>query len=148
MGHFQVILDYPHARDLENILVRSCRYVWGIEHNEGRTSWMPYQHTLFGEKIDSKNILARNIEMEFLMDTNTFIELIPKIGQTIHLIQTNIQPPYYINLDRLKGKQKYDLLKNKLNYYLEVEIPGASDYGTLISPDRYFLESIVSKFSD
>lgn len=43
----------------------------------------------------------------------------------------------------MKGKSKYDLLKNECNYLFEINIPSATDYGTIISSNKEFLESLI-----
>jgi len=146
-GHFQVILDYPTAMDLTKILDMSYKFVWVTQHNEGRTTWMPYTHTLYGREVATSDVVVRNVMMEYLMETTSFIELLSDIRQTIRIVQTNLQPPHYLDLGRLKGKQKYELLKSKLDYRLEVEIPGAADYAPLISSDRAFLEDVLNRLA-
>jgi len=145
-GHYQVILDFPTPSDLKNILDISYSYIWGISHNELRSSWQKYDYTLFGQK-GFKNAYARNIQMEFLIDTKSFCDLIPNIKQTIHLVQTNILPPHYVNLSRLEGKQKYNLLKDKVDYLLEIEIPSSADYAPLVSPNLGYLEMVIDRFN-
>ena len=145
-GHFQVILDFPSTKDLENIINLNYKYVWAIEHKEVKTSWAKYGYSLFGKKAGKSLILARNIEMEFLIETDKFLKLIPHIKQTVKIIQTNEIPPTYIDIKKLNGKAKYDLLKEKIDYLYELEMPGASDYSPIISPNREFLEEVISKF--
>ena len=79
------------------------------------------------------------------MTTHAFLHLIPKINQSIKIIQTNIIPPYYLNIKQLSGKSKYDLLKDKIDYLFELELPGATDYAPLVSPDITFLERVLKK---
>lgn len=145
--HYQVILDFPEAQDLEKLLDKSYKYVWGVEHNEGRSSWSFYEHTLYGEKLINKSVYARNCIMEFIVETLDFIELLPHIKQSVKIVQTNVLPPSFLDLRRLKGKAKYDLLKTKLNYLFEIEIPGATDYSTIISSDKRFLEKVIKEFN-
>jgi hypothetical protein len=145
-GHFQVILDFPSPVDLEKIINLNYKYVWAIEHKEVRTSWVEYDYSLFEKKVGESLVLARNIEMEFLIETDKYLKLIPHIKQTVKIIQTNIIPPSYIDIKRLNGKRKYDLLKEKINYLFELEMPGASDYSPIISPNREFLEEVIAKF--
>ena len=85
--------------------------------------------------------------MEYLMETSDFLQLIPEIHQTVKIIQTNIIPPYYLNLKQLSGKGKYDLLKNKIDYLFELEIPGAIDYTHIISSQVNFLEKIIENLT-
>ncbi|NDP22426.1 MAG: hypothetical protein GZ091_15280 [Paludibacter sp.] len=146
-GHYQLILDFNSKLDIIKILDTSYIYVWGINHVEDSVNWATYNHTLYEHKTDDYGIQVRNIQMEFLIKTQDFVNFIPFIKQTINIIQTNKVPPYYLNLNRLKGKGKYDLLKKEINYLFELEVPGASDYITIISPDIDFLKSIKDKFS-
>ena len=144
-GHYHVILDFPTPSDLTKILDISYKYVWGSGHNENLSEWKKYDYYLYGKKVTSDVVFARNMEMEYLMETSDFLQLIPNIHQTIKIIQTNVIPPYYMNLSRLTGKGKYDSLKNKIDYLFELEMPGAIDYAPLISPNINFLENVIDK---
>lgn len=146
-GHYQLILDFQSKLDIIKILDTSYTYVWGINHIENSVNWANYNHTLYECDIDICGTQARNIQMEFLISTQEFIKLIPFIKQTINIIQTNKLPPYYLNLNRLKGKGKYELLKKEIDYLFELDVPGASDYITIISPNIEFLKSIKEKFN-
>lgn len=146
-GHFQVILDFPTPNDLNKILDTSYKYVWGIEHNEKRTLWSQYSDTLFGVNLKDCPVLVRNMALEYLLPTEAFIDLIPTIKQKAKIIQTNEMPPYFLDLKKLEGKKKYDMLKNTIDYLFEIEIPGASDYAPIISPDVRFLEKVVKSFT-
>lgn len=146
-GHYQVILDFPGPSDLIKIIDTSYKYVWSIEHNENSLEWGKYNYCLYGKRVKSDSVFARNIEMEYLMETSDFLQLIFDIHQTVKIIQTNIIPPYYINIKQLTGKGKYDLLKNKIDYLFELEMPGAIDYAPIISPQVKFLENIIEKLS-
>jgi len=145
-GHYQVMLDFPTPTDLVKVIDNSYQFICRIDHNEGRSSWLPYVHTLFGERPIETPLFARNISMEFLCRTTTFIKLLLKVKQTVRIIQTNIMPPEYLELKKLSGKPKYDLLKSKLSYLFEIEIPGATDYAPLISSNISFLHSVIEKF--
>jgi len=145
-GHYQLILDFHSKLDIIKILDTSCKYVWGINHIENSVNWATYNHTLYECEIDNSEILVRNIQMEYIISTEEFINVIPLIKQKINIVQTNIVPPYYLNLNRLNGKGKYDLLKKEINYLFELDVPGASDYITIVSPNIDFLQSINEKF--
>ena len=144
-GHYQVILDFPTPSDLIKIIDMSYKYVWSIEHKENLVEWVKYDYCLYGKKKKSNNVFARNIEMEYLMETSDFLQIIPDIHQTIKIVQTNIIPPYYMNLNQLSGKGKYDLLKSKIDYLFELEMPGAIDYSPLISPNIDFLKNVIDR---
>ena len=143
-GHYQVILDFPEPQDLLKIIEPTYKYIWGFEHSENSIEWAKYTHSIFGKPC-KENFRVRNINMEYLVETNSFLELIPFIHDTVNLIQTNIIPPYFLNMDRLKGKDRYDLLKSKIDYLFEINMPGAIDYTPIVSPNRTFLENVVGK---
>ncbi len=145
-GHYQVLLDSFDKLNLFRIIDRSYKYVWGIGHIENAVEWANYNDSLYRSEIDTK-VLARNISMEYLLKTEDFLKLVPSIHQTVKIIQTNIEPPYFLTIERLTGKGKYDLLRDKINYLFELEMPGASDYSTIISPDKMFLEALIKEFS-
>lgn len=146
-GHYQVILNFPSSNDLLKILDTSYKYVWNIEHIENSIEWEKYDYYLYNKRIKSHSIFARNIEMEYLMETSDFLQFIPNIHQTIKIIQTNAIPPDYLNIKQLTGKRKYDLLQNKIDYLFELEMPGAVDFAPIISPNIKFLENVIRKFS-
>ncbi|MGB1204515.1 MAG: hypothetical protein ACPG5B_02645 [Chitinophagales bacterium] len=143
-GHYLVILDFPTALDLKHIIEPNYKFVWCVEHHENTNNWSSFEHTLYNMKADAQTLYVRNIEMEYIMDTASFLNLLPHIRQTVKIIQTNMMPPYFMDLKRLKEKGKYDLLREKLDYLFEIEIVGATDYARLISPDKQFLERVIA----
>ena len=144
-GHYQVILDFPTPNDLINIIDASYKYIWGVSHIENSLEWEPYDYLLFGNKANANTTLVRNLEMEFLINTYDFLQLIPNIHQSIKIVQTNTKPPYYLNIKQMSGKGKYDLLKSKIDYLFELELPGAADYAPIVSSDVVFLENVLKK---
>lgn len=147
-GHFQVILDFPSPSDLGKILDKDYKYVWCVGHVENRSDWVDYDYYLYGKRLENGFAQPRNIRMDLLIETSKFIEFIPLIHQTIKLIQTNVIPPSFLDLDRFSGKGRYDLLKNKIDYLFELELPGATDYAPIISPSENFLQSLIEKLSN
>jgi hypothetical protein len=145
-GHFLMILDFPDKSELINIVSPAYKYVWLFEQQENRVVWDEYRHRLF-DGFHDKEIKVRNITMEVLVKTEDFIDLIPSISQGVKMIQTNIEPPYYLALDRLKGKERFDLLKSKVDYLFELDMPGAIDYSPIISPNREYLEKLSEKIA-
>lgn len=145
-GHYQLILDFPDKSGLYKIIDSNYKFVWLIEHIEDSVEWTDYKHSLFGVFDDKIKIRIRNIKMEALLNTADFLKYIPSISQTVKIIQTNIEPPYYLNLENFSGKAKYDLLKSKIDYLFELDMPGAIDYSSLISPNRDYLEHLVTLF--
>ena len=146
IGHYQVILDFPEPKDLLKIIEPSYKYIWGFEHNENSIEWAEYTHSIFGKPCN-ENFRVRNINMEYLIETHSFLELIPFIRNGVKLIQTNITPPHYLNMDRLKGKGRYDLLKSRIDYLFEICMPMAIDYAPIVSPNLTFLENVIKKMT-
>ncbi|MEZ4919227.1 MAG: hypothetical protein R2792_08985 [Saprospiraceae bacterium] len=87
------------------------------------------------------------MKLELLIPTDMFLKLIPSISQTVKIIQTNTEPPYFLNLENIHGKTRYNLLKKHLDYLFELDMPGASDYSPIISPNKAFLETIRAAFA-
>ncbi len=102
-GHSQVILNFPISKDLIDIIDLSYKYIWGFDHVEDPINWVEYTDSLFDKKCDNGTVKARNINLEYLIDTQSFIKLIPSMHQTVKLIQTNIVPPPYMDFGILRG---------------------------------------------
>lgn len=145
-GHYQVILDFPDVADIGKILSLEYQYIWGFSHTEHRTNWVDYNHSLFERELSDCKVKARNMHMEYLIETPEFLKLVPFINQSLRIIQTNHIPPYYLNITNIKGKAKYDMLKDSLDYLFELELPGAADYAPIVSPSLDFLEDLLMKF--
>lgn len=146
-GHYQVILNFPEIADLNKIIDKDYEYVWVYDHLENANKWVEYKHSKFGILEESYFALARNFKMELLIKTADFLNEIKNISQSVKLIQTNIEPPYYLDLDKLKGASKYNLLKEKVDYLFDIDIPAATDYAPIISPNKKYLESLIKKLS-
>ena len=83
--------------------------------------------------------------MEYLMRTEDFCKILPTLKHTdFHLIQTNIIPPYYLDVNRIKGKTLYDLLKRDTDYHFLLE-EVTQEYISIISPHKELLERILDK---
>lgn len=147
-GHYQTILDFPTPNDLFNIVDISYKYIWGFEHTESQVEWNNYDFLLFGQKTDYNKVKVRNLEMEYLIETSSFLELSPQIHQTVRIVQTNHIPPFYLDIKRVSGRGKYDLLREKIDYLFELEMPGAIDYAPLVSPSISFLERVISRIKE
>ena len=146
-GHFQLILNISDKFELYKIIDQNYKYVWLIEHIEDSVEWAEYHHSLYGVFDKNVKIQARNIQLNLLLKTEDFIKYIPYINQTIKIIQTNTEPPYYLNMEQLHGKARFDLLKIKIDYLFEIEMPGASDFSVIVSPQKEYLESLLKIFS-
>ena len=142
-GHFQIILDFATVDFLKFILSDEYKYVWVYSHEtKGSLEWKSYQLPLFDNQ-NYQQVLARNISFDFIVPTNDFRALLPSIGPGVTLTQLNELSKYYLNPATIKGKSRYDLLSKECDYLFEIDIPSATDYGTLVSSDRSFLTSLL-----
>ncbi|GAB2801146.1 hypothetical protein GCM10027275_54020 [Rhabdobacter roseus] len=142
-GHFQIILDFATVDFLKFVLLDEYKYVWVYSHKtKGSLEWKSYQLPLFDNE-NYHQVLARHISFDFIVPTNDFRSLLPNIGPGITLIQLNELPKYYLNPANIKGKSRYDLLLKECDYLFEIDLPCATDYGTLVSSNRQFLQSLL-----
>lgn len=142
-GHFQIILDFATTKILPYVLSDEYQYVWVCNHStHDSLEWKEYELPLLGNQQNHK-VLARNITFDYVLPTAQFKELLPQLATGIYLMQINKLPPYYLNPNTIKGKTRYDLLLKECDYLFEIDLPQATDYGTLISSNRDFLQSLL-----
>lgn len=145
-GHFYVLLDFPTLDLLGDILDESYKYVWVVNYGLQGCDWHKDSYHLFDESI--KDAQIRNLKLDFIMNTSDFIKWIPCIKNNLHVLQTNKIPPYYLDLERITGKAKYDLLKKDVDYLFDINLPYSSissDYTEIISPNLSFLNALLEK---
>lgn len=146
-GHYQMILDFPDINDLYKIININYKYIWIYDYIESPHKWSSFKGGIYGISLKEDDILARNIKMELLYKTEDFLKIIPSISRSVKLIQTNIEPPYYLDLSKLNGVKKYNLLKEKADYLFDIDMPKASDYTPIISQSKEYLENLIKKFT-
>lgn len=143
LGHFQIILDFATTKILPYVLKDEYQYVWVCHHSTHNSlEWREYELPLFDNQHNHK-VLGRNISFDYILPTAQFKELLPQLATGIFLIQINKLPPYYLNPNTIKGKTRYDLLLKECDYLFEIDLPSATDYGTLRSSNRDFLQSLL-----
>ncbi|HEX8313931.1 MAG TPA: hypothetical protein VF609_03000 [Flavisolibacter sp.] len=142
-GHFQIILDFATVDFLKFVLSDEYKYVWVYSYvTKGSLEWKSYRLPLFDNQT-YQQVLARHISFDFIMPTNDFKTVRPSIGPGVRLIQLNELPKYYLNPATIRGKSRYDLLTNECDYLFEIDLPSATDYGTLVSSNKNFLQSLL-----
>ena len=147
LEELEELKEFNELDILYKIIDKSYKFVWLFEHTEEAVEWAEYHHSLYGVFDNKVKIKVRNVKMEILLNTEDFLKYIPSISQSVKIVQTNIEPPYYLNLENLSGKAKYDLLKSKINYLFELDMPGATDYSPIISPSLEYLENLQKIFT-
>lgn len=150
-GHFQVVLDFPRVEDVDKMLDKEQLYVWLFQHSAIGPSWEEHPQESFFEgntasDKDLPKVLVRNLSGELLMSTSSYLASSTKYNHSVNIVQSSIKPPYYLNLNKFKGRKRYDFLTKTIDYKVEIIIPKATDYAPVTSPDRAFLEALVAKF--
>ena len=143
-GTFQIILDFASNEFLQYALREDYKYVWVYNHCvKNHYNWQTRSLPLF-EEGDNFEVLSRHLKFDFVLPTSQFRYLIPQLENGIMLVQLNKVPTYYIDVNRMKSKTFYQQLKKECDYLFEISIPSARDYGTIVSCDKDYLESLLS----
>jgi hypothetical protein len=66
---------------------------------------------------------------------------LPKVDAGVHVIQLNEMPPDHLDLDKIKGNERYRLLAES-DWLFEFDVPG-NDYGQIASPKEELLQSLL-----
>lgn len=140
---YQIILDFASNKFIDFILNSSFKYIW--VHNfspENNQNWINYELPI-SENLN-KNVLARQISYDFIIETHDYKQIKNEIPNGVTLIQINELPKHYLDLRRITGKTRYELLKKECDYLFEIDLPNTVDYGTLISPDKEYLTGLLN----
>lgn len=148
-GHFTLRSDFlTPAEVLSQVLDLDYPYVYLINHKEVRSSWTTYNWKLFDVPVGNVKVKVRQVQQECLLKTSDFIQMIPKIQEAIRLVQIRNPPPDNINVHNLQGRSLYQFYQDVLDYHVAVEVPGAPDYGTVITPSVKLAEKLISLKAD
>ena len=139
-GVFWMLLDFPTSRLLTFILSDEYRYIWCHNHRVGNYSWSEYRLPLFQDK-DAHDVASRIVLFDFIVSTEKFKEILPKVDAGVHVIQLNEMPPDHLDLDKIKGNERYRLLAES-DWLFEFDVPG-NDYGQIASPKEELLQSLL-----
>lgn len=142
-GTFQIILGFASNKFIDYILKESFKYIWF--HNfspENDQNWINYELPI-SENL-KKNVLARQISFDFIIETHDYNQIKNELPNGVTLIQINELPKHYLDLRKITGKTRYELLKKECDYLFEIDLPNTVDYGTLISPDKEYLTGLLN----
>jgi hypothetical protein len=141
-GHYRIILDFATIAILKYLLNNDYKYVWVYEHTLDRNfEWESHSIPLgLGQ---NHQLMIRNVTFDFVMPTVEFKEKLSLFKGSISMAQVNELPKPYLIPSNITGKTRYELLKNECDYLFELEIPSATDYGVLMSPNREWLQSLL-----
>ena len=142
-GHFQIILDFATTKILPFILRDDYQYVWVHDHQVRKYfTWTSHELPVF-ENHPNIKVLARDMRYDFIMNTADFRSYLDKLSSGITLIQLNKLPKEYMDPSRIKGKKLYDLLLRDGDYLFIIDLPSATDYGTLVSSNKNYLQELI-----
>ena len=137
---FWMLLDSPTSKLLPFLLSDEYQYVWCHNHIVGNYSWDEYRLPLFQDKV-AYDVVSRIVSFDFIVSTEKFKEILPKLGAGVHVVQLNKMPPDYFDLDSVKGKERYRLLA-ECDWLFEFDVPG-NDYGQIASPNEELLQKLL-----
>ena len=142
-GRYRIILDFATTNILPFLIRDNYNYIWVHNHTTGKGfDWEEFKLPIKDNSVNIKT-LARSLTFDFILTTDEFKNIMSDWKGGIELIQMNNIPPYYHDLNIVKGKKRYEILEKECDYLFEVDIPSATDYGTLISPNREYLQSLL-----
>ncbi|PKK36511.1 hypothetical protein BWI96_11695 [Siphonobacter sp. SORGH_AS_0500] len=143
-GHFQIIIDFATNAIIKHLIREDYSMVW-VHHHQTfpYADWHSFELPVAKDSMNL-TVKARQVNFDFILPTPEFLELLPTLDKGINLVQLNRLPPAYLDPQRIQGKTRYDLLKRECDYLFELYIPSATDYGTLVSHERSWLESLLT----
>jgi hypothetical protein len=142
-GRYRIILDFATTNILPFLISDHYKYVWVHNHVTGKQyEWKQFNLPIKNSQTYT-TVLARRVNFEFVLPTEEFKKIMTDWKGGIELIQMNNLPPHYMDLNKVKGNKRYEILEKECDYLFEVDIPSATDYGTLISPKRDYLQSLL-----
>lgn len=141
-GQYQIILDFATNEFLKYLISDEYHYVWIYNHwVDDFDTWQEFDLPISESK--NINVLARHVSFDFIVPTKELRALMPFLKNGITLSQINHIPKDYLNPEKIKDKTFYELLSKECDYLFEVDIPSATDYGTLISPQKNYLQFLL-----
>ncbi len=139
-GVFWTLLDFPSINIFQQLIDKSYTHVlcWG--HHVGKSKWQEFMIPIVDPK-KPESVLARAIEIDFVVPTDRFIRMLPTIGSGIKAVQLSNLPQNHLDLRTMHGKELWILL-NEIGWYVWAEILG-NDYAQIASPIRSVVEQAI-----
>ncbi len=142
-GQYRIILDFATTNILPFLIQPDYQYIWVHNHTTGKGfDWEEFNLPINDNSVNIKT-LARSLTFDFILATDDFKKIMTNWKGGIELIQMSNIPPYYLDLNKVTGNKRYEILEQECDYLFEVDIPSATDYGTLISPNKEYLQSLL-----
>jgi hypothetical protein len=139
-GVFGATMWCPMSRLLSDLLDPDYPHVLVCNHYIGRGGWEPF-HLPIVTPIEPEAVLSRPAPFDFMMPTRRVLELLPKMPNAIRAVQLRQIPPNYFDLSRIRGTERFRLLK-EYGWHVLLDTP-AHDFGDVFSPDRNVVTKAV-----
>ena len=143
-GVYWLLLWCPESGLLRELLDPKKPYVLCWNFNIGNYAWADFALPLLNPREPIK-VLSRMANFDFIMPTEQFLEILPRLKPAIKAVQLDKMPPDYLDMNRIKGKQLYRIL-DECGWHVLLDTP-ANDYGRILSPNRTVLERAMQLMS-
>jgi len=136
---FETVLDFPDEDKIISLLIdRNLPLVLLIDFQVGNYSWQHFNISGF-ENIDG---MCRSISGDILVSTDTFVSLHKKLSW-MWAIQLEKEPPDYFDFNKIKGKQRYQILKDCNFRFIMESQPYGGDYVKVITQSQQLLQQAI-----
>lgn len=145
-GVFRAMLWCAETFLLRELLDPSVPFVLSWGHFVGNHKWESFRVPLL-EPTAPEDVLSRGLSYDYVLPTARFLELLPQMRPGISAVQLRGLPPDYLNLDRIRGRERFRLLEELGGWHVLLDTPG-NDFGQVCSPSREVVEKAVRLHRD
>lgn len=108
-GRYRIILDFASTNIIPFLINTEYNYVWVHNHISGKGfDWEEFNLPINNNETNTK-VLAKSLTFDFILMTKEFKNIMYNWKGGIELIQMNKIPPYYLDLNKIKGERRYDI---------------------------------------
>ena len=144
-GVFWSLLDHPTSALLGNLIDPTAPYVLCWSYHVGDFSWQPFALPIVDRAVPEE-VLAREAHFAFCCSTEQFMRFLPNLRPAIRAVQLRSLPPNHLDLDRIRGKERWRLL-GECGWHVLLDTPG-NDFGEVASTSRQVVEKAVALMQD
>ncbi len=118
---YRIILNLASTNILPFLIKDHYNYIWVHNHSTGKCyDWEEFKLPITENLVNIKT-LSRSLNFDFILTTEEFKKIMRDWKDGIELIQMNNIPPYYLDLKRIKGNKRYEILEKECDCLFEVE---------------------------
>ena len=139
-GVYWALLDFPGVEIVSSLVDPEVPHVLCWEVCLGRWQWERFLLPV-GDPLSPEPVLARAVDVDFVVDTSRFLELVPKLGPGISAVQLHATPQDHLDLRKIKGPELWRLL-GAVGWHVWFRVPG-NDYAEVASPHRSVVEAAI-----